>query len=120
MYISITALIICPLSISPWAAFGAGRVIVGLNAADSDFDTAQETGGSKTHTLLENQLPSHRHQVGSNDSTAGFGGAAGNVEFVQDAGTGIGNAVNTSFTGGGDAHSIVSPYIVVYMWKRTA
>ena len=108
------------LGFGTWAAFGEGRVLIGIDSSDTDFDTAEETGGSKTHTLTEAQLPSHRHQVGSHDSTAGFGGAAGNVEFVQDAGTGIGNAVNTSFTGSGQAHTIVQPYIVVYMWKRTA
>ena len=108
------------LGFGTWSAFGEGRVLIGIDSSDSDFDSAEETGGSKTHTLTEAQLPSHRHQVGSHDSTAGFGGAAGNVEFVQDAGTGIGNAVNTSFTGSGQAHTIVQPYIVVYMWKRTA
>ena len=108
------------LGFGTWESFGAGRVLIGIDSSDTDFDGAEETGGSKTHTLTEAQLPSHRHQVGSNDSTAGFGGAAGNVEFVQDAGTGIGNAVNTSFTGSGQAHTIVQPYIVVYMWKRTA
>ena len=108
------------LGFGTWESFGAGRVLIGIDSSDTDFDSAEETGGSKTHTLTEAQLPSHRHQVGSNDSTAGFGGAAGNVEFVQDAGTGIGNPVNTSFTGSGQAHTIVQPYIVVYMWKRTA
>ena len=108
------------LGFGTWAAFGEGRVLIGIDSSDTDFDTAEETGGSKTHTLTEAQLPSHRHQTGSHDSTAGFGGAAGNVEFVADAGTGIGNAVNTSFTGSGQAHPIVQPYIVVYMWKRTA
>ena len=108
------------LGFGTWAAFGEGRVLIGIDSSDSDFDTAEETGGSKTHTLTEAQLPSHRHTIGSNDSTAGFGGAAGNQEFVQDAGTGIGNPCNTSFTGSGQAHTIVQPYIVVYMWKRTA
>ena len=108
------------LGFGTWESFGAGRVLIGIDSSDTDFDGAEETGGSKTHTLTEAQLPSHRHQVGSNDSSAGFGGAAGNVEFVQDAGTGIGNPVNTSFTGSGQAHTIVQPYIVVYMWKRTA
>ena len=108
------------LGFGTWAAFGEGRVLIGIDSSDSDFDTAEETGGSKTHTLTEAQLPSHRHQIGSNDSTAGFGGAAGNQEFVQDAGSGIGTPCNTSFTGSGSAHPIVQPYIVVYMWKRTA
>ena len=108
------------LGFGTWSSFGAGRVLIGIDSSDSDFDTAEETGGSKTHTLTEAQLPSHRHQVGSNDSGTGTGGAAGNMELVRDAGSGNGPAVNTSFTGSGDAHSIVSPYIVVYMWKRTA
>src|SRR3990167_11384900 len=31
-----------------WAAFAAGRVLVGLDATDPDFDVAEETGGAKT------------------------------------------------------------------------
>lgn len=31
-----------------WAAFGAGRVLVGVDSGDADFDTAEETGGAKT------------------------------------------------------------------------
>ena len=108
------------LGFGTWAAFGEGRVLIGIDSSDTDYDTAEETGGSKTHTLTEAQLPSHRHSIGSTDSTAGFGGAAGNQEFVQDAGSGIGTPCNTSFTGSGSAHPIVQPYIVVYMWKRTA
>ena len=38
------------------------------------------------------------------------------MELVRDAGTGNGPAVNSSFTGSGDAHTIVQSYIVVYMW----
>ena len=106
------------LGFGTWTAFGAGRVLLGIYYSDSDFDTAEETGGSKTHTLTEAQLPSHRHTIGSNDSTAGFGGAAGNQEFVQDAGSGIGTPCNTSFTGSGDAHTIVQSYIVVYIYQH--
>ena len=108
------------LGFGTWATFGAGRVLVGIDSSDTDFDGAEETGGSKTHTLTTAELPSHRHQVGSNDSGTGTGGAAGNMELVRDAGTGNGPAVNSSFTGSGDAHNNVQPYIVVYMWKRTA
>ena len=108
------------LGFGTWESFGAGRVLIGIDSSDTDFDGAEETGGSKTHTLTEAQLPSHRHQVGSNDSGTGTGGAAGNMELVRDAGTGNGPAVNSSFTGSGQAHTIVQPYIVVYMWKRTA
>ena len=37
-------------------SFGAGRVLIGLDSSDTDFDSAEETGGSKTHTLTEAQL----------------------------------------------------------------
>lgn len=36
------------LGFGTWTAFGAGRVLVGLDAGDADFDTVEETGGSKT------------------------------------------------------------------------
>jgi hypothetical protein len=35
------------LGFGTWAAFGAGRVLVGLDAGDVDFDTVEETGGAK-------------------------------------------------------------------------
>lgn len=34
-----------------------GKVSVGYDSADTDFDTIGETGGSKTHTLTQAQLP---------------------------------------------------------------
>ena len=108
------------LGFGTWTAFGTGRTIVGVDSSDTDFDAVRETGGSKTHTLTIAELPAHTHQLGSNDSGTGTGGAAGNMELVRDAGTGNGPAVNSSFTGSGDAHTIVQPYIIVYMWKRTA
>ena len=101
------------LGFGTWAAFGAGRVIVGLNAADSDFDTVQETGGTKTHTLTTSELPSHTHN--SNFVTGGSGVSGVNTAGNYDAAT---NA--TSATGGGSAHNNVQPYIVAYMWRRTA
>jgi hypothetical protein len=46
------------LGFGTWTAFGAGRVMVGLDAGNALFDTAEETGGSAdaivvshTHTL---------------------------------------------------------------------
>ena len=100
-----------------WVTFGAGRVIVGLNSADSDFDTVQETGGAKTHTLSISEIPSHTHNqpkglkppTNSND-----------VDITGGSSTTISDNILTDSTGGGNAHNNVQPYIVAYMWRRTA
>lgn len=99
-----------------WAAFGAGKVLVGLNGADTDFDTAEETGGVKTVTLTAAQsgLPSHTH---------GLAGGTGAATYASSAVPGDTSIANTTATGGtaaSEAHSNLQPYIVVYMWKRTA
>lgn len=39
------------LGYGTWAAFGTGRVLVGVDTGDTDFDTVMETGGSKTLTI---------------------------------------------------------------------
>lgn len=49
------------LGFGTWSAFGAGRVPVGLDAGQTEFDTDEETGGSKTHTLTSSEMPSHTH-----------------------------------------------------------
>ena len=49
------------LGFGTWSRFGEGRMLVSQNSSDSDFDTAEETGGAKTHTISESQLPSHQH-----------------------------------------------------------
>jgi len=50
------------LGYGTWAAFGAGRLLIGLDAADPDFDTVRETGGAKTHTHGD-QLGHDAHAV---------------------------------------------------------
>jgi hypothetical protein len=54
------------LGFGTWTAFGAGRVLVGLDASDALFDTAEETGGSKDAIVV-----SHTHTLtGTTDSEA--------------------------------------------------
>jgi microcystin-dependent protein len=100
-----------------WQAFGAGRVLVGRDAADADFDTAEETGGAKTVTLTAAQMPAHTHPQTSPTSASG---GSGDFAFdTNSSGASVDQNV-TGSTGGGGAHSNVQPYIVVYMYKRTA
>lgn len=178
------------LGYGTWANYGAGRVLVGLDSGDTDFDVAGETGGAKTvasagsvaapadHAAHTHTGPSHQHNLTGgaatvhnhtytevvnhvhvqNAPTSASGGAelyaldtnasgstnsglstanptgavgatgttANNTGGVTDnAGTGAtGNPSATlthnapAFTG--SPTSVVQPYIVVYMWKRTA
>lgn len=49
------------LGFGTWVAFAAGRVLVGIDANQVEFDTVEETGGAKTHTLVTAEMPSHTH-----------------------------------------------------------
>lgn len=107
------------LGFGTWTAFGAGKVMVGLDSGDADFDTVEETGGSKTHTLTEAELPSHTHSITLSSSISDNTGA--NSNYVREINTTDSSVTATSgATGSGNAHNNVQPYIVVYMWKRTA
>ena len=107
------------LGFGTWAAFGAGKVPVGIDSSDTDFDTAEETGGAKTHTLTTSELPAHNH---GGIYPSGSQGSFTEAFDVDNPGSGFdkGSEKFTTNTGGGAAHNNLQPYIVVYMWKRTA
>ena len=44
-----------------WVAWGEGRVPVGVSSSDTDFNTAEKTGGEKTHRLSVDEMPWHDH-----------------------------------------------------------
>jgi len=105
-----------------WVAFGAGRTLVGIDGGDASFNSVEETGGAKTHTLTTAQLPAHYHSyydqwyslhpylLWSSAAPQNLGGPS----TFQSQGRNTGNA------GSGSSHNILQPYIVTYMWKRTA
>jgi microcystin-dependent protein len=99
--------------VGTWEAFGEGRVLVG-KAGSGTFNTAGATGGVETVTLTAAQsgLPAHTHGDGFNTS-------AGKVSAGGAVGTRGSTAANTA-ANAAEAHTNLQPYIVVYMWKRTA
>ena len=101
-----------------WERFGNGRVLVGVDEADSYFSTPNKTGGEKSHTLTIAEIPSHTHgQV----VTANTTGSAIRRDYDSDGSADIyPQGVQTGATGGGQAHNNLQPYITVYMWRRTA
>ena len=117
-----------------WTAFGAGRVMVGLDAGNALFDTAEETGGSAdaivvshTHTGSTNTIGAHVHTYVAAQYSGGTGFSQGGSQAVPALPTGnTGSAgdhshtVTVSSTGSSGTNANYQPYITVYMWKRTA
>ena len=114
VYISVVATSPAILFGGDWAVFGAGRALVSLDSTDTDFDTAEELRGTKTHTLTTAEIPSHTHSISNFEDPTGTG-STGSANGASSFST-----VNTNATGGGSAHNNIQPSIVVYMWKRTA
>ena len=104
-----------------WSSFGAGRVLVGVDTSQTEFNTVQKTGGEKTHKLTINEMPSHNHRFKSwawgytRASTTNYtADQSMDHDNFEDNGNHITN------TGGGKAHNNLQPYVTVYFWRRTA
>ena len=108
------------LGFGTWERIAQGKTLIGVNPNDTDFDTAGKTGGSKTHTMTIKEMPSHSHkQVVTNVLESG--GTSGRADYKADGNIGrFDQGVNTDSAGGGQAFSIMQPYITVYIWERTA
>lgn len=133
-----------------WELYAQGRTIFGFQSSDSDFNTSNGTGGAKTQTLTINNLPAHTHSTPAHSLTTGSAGAHVHELAAKAAGEGGGGAqaggssavgqnwvtetkpagahthsVNipasvTGSTGSGQAFSKLPPYVVTYIWRRTA
>lgn len=102
-----------------WTAFATGRTLVGYSSGDGDFGTVEGTGGEKTHTLTEAEMPSHTHNIGNQLRSATTGSQTTNIALSTDTSSTQGTYPSAS-TGSGSAHNNLQPYIVVFFWKRTA
>jgi hypothetical protein len=116
-----------------WAVWGSGRVLVGVDTGQTEFNTVEKTGGEKTHALTVNEMPSHNHGItdpghshslnGNNYDRDGGGVTwTDTVDMNRNEG-----GVNTSTTGisirntgGNSSHNNIQPYITCYMFKRTS
>lgn len=123
-----------------WIAFGAGRVLVGKDDTNPLFDTAEETGGSTTTSSAAGEYTATAENITvPRDGWGEEGGALGSatpgrllvgsgqgeineaLESIRAANTNLSLGLHThSITGGSHAHTLIQPYIVVHMWKRTA
>ena len=86
-----------------------GRVSVGLDSSQTEFNTIGKKGGEKTHQLKEEELPSHAHTV---KGTVGSGGYAEGVSFGNSANPGYTSWVSMSAVGGNKPHNNLQPYEV--------
>lgn len=102
--------------VGTWVAFGTGRVLVGIDATQTEFDVVEETGGENTHTLITAEMAAHTHTITPSVYAAIVGGGTTNLWTT---GTGTPTAQTSSSTGSGGAHNNLQPYIVAYFWKRT-
>lgn len=124
------------LGFGTWTAFGAGRVMVGLDSGNALFDTAEETGGSAdaivvshTHTATTDTVAAHAHDY----SVAGSGQLVDPFEGQGSLSCLTANSTTQTSSAGAHSHTITvassgssgtnanyQPYITVRMWKRTA
>ena len=108
-------------STNPGTLFGGtweqlqNRFLLGAGSSYSNG----ATGGSATHTLTVDEMPSHRHSSPDRrfaSSTSGPVGMRG-ANLSDDYTDGVSY---TAYTGGGKAHNNMPPYIQVSIWRRTA
>lgn len=112
-----------------WERTAVGKVLVGYDNKDTDFNTIGKTGGEKEHTLTIDEMPSHSHDM--DEESYGGGGYKNKMGVRQDGGgsshlipqyaqTTSYSTYKPTYTGGGQAHNNIQPYQVVAYWKRVS
>lgn len=101
-----------------WERFGNGRVLIGVDEIDTDFNAASRLGGEKAHTLTIDEMPSHSHRqfVSANNGSDSI-----RRDWSSDgASRAYDQGMETGRTGGNRPHNNLQPYVTIYRWRRTA
>ena len=109
-----------------WVKWAAGRVPVGVDSSDVNFNDVEKTGGQTEHTLSVEEIPSHDHKIPAlSGTTEGIELLSGRIETQTDSFESHSHKVTisesvTGKVGSNKAHNNLQPYITCYMWKRIA
>jgi microcystin-dependent protein len=114
-----------------WEEYASGRMLLGFGqTTDSrgvtkNFASIGHTDGAYDHLLTINEMPVHNHNIltNTNPEVEYYGGAETNIREIRDGSKGAGGVNTTNSTenkGGGQIHNNMPPFIVTFMFKRTA
>lgn len=136
VYISVNNVNPAPTFGGTWVAYAQGRTLVGVDTAQTEFNTVKKTGGHKdlqahTHTISGTAASAgnHSHSLGPvwmNQAGDGFIAltsgywATGTTGYTNTTGAHTHSVSGTTASAGaGDAKNL-QPFITVYFWLRTA
>lgn len=98
-----------------WQKVAKGKVLVGKDENDEDFNAVGKTGGEKTHMLTIDETPEHSHNLDGYTDTVS---STGNEYYKTVRGSNSYGTGSTKNSGGGKPHNNMQPYEVVNIWER--
>lgn len=108
-----------------WVSWGTGRVPVGVDTSQTEFNTVEKTGGSKTHvngltTASAAVMMGSTNKLWMKTGSTAFNGNRTSTIGTIATGEALGVGGSATLIGNTDPASNLPPYITCYMWKRTA
>ena len=103
-----------------WERTAVGKVLVGIDSTDTDFNTIGKTSGEKSVKLTVAQMPKHTHNLKTGARTNAWTEPNYAISYQYQAASTINSAEGMENTGGNQPHNNLQPYQVVAYWKRIA